>query len=259
MRNLKPLHIILIFFASTLLIQCSKSYKLIDYSSNNYNIDKNLSTNEFLEFDLKNYSKILEKEMNEVLNYSEKDMDIGCPEGLLGNFIADLTLISTIKEVDNTLYFCVLNNGGLRASLPKGKITRGKIYEIMPFDNEIVIIDLTQEQIEELFNYIKNRSLMKDTRKAGVPVSGLRMNINGTKISRIFIGIEEYNDQKKYKLITTDYLANGGDNMDFLKNSKNIAHTGVLLRDAIINYVVILNDQNIKISAELDGRINHAE
>ena len=100
---------------------------------------------------------------------------------------------------------------------------------------------------------------MKESRKAGVPVSGLRMDINGTQISRVFIGIKEYNKENKYKMITTDYLANGGDNMDFLKGSTNITHTGILLRDAIINYIVTLNDQNIKISAELDGRINHAE
>ena len=219
-----------------------------------------MSTNEFSEFNLKKYSQQLDIEMNEILNYSEKSMDIGCPEGLLGNFITDLTLISTIKNTDdNSLYFCVLNNGGLRTSLPKGEVTRRKIYEIMPFDNEIVIIDLTEEQIQDLFIYIKSRSLMKESRKAGVPVSGLRMDINGTQISRVFIGIKEYNKENKYKMITTDYLANGGDNMDFLKGSTNITHTGILLRDAIINYIVTLNDQNIKISAELDGRINHAE
>ena len=219
-----------------------------------------MSTNEFSEFNLKKYSQQLDVEMNEILNYSEKSMDIGCPEGLLGNFITDLTLISTIKNTDdNSLYFCVLNNGGLRTSLPKGEVTRRKIYEIMPFDNEIVIIDLTEEQIQDLFIYIKSRSLMKESRKAGVPVSGLRMDINGTQISRVFIGIKEYNKENKYKMITTDYLANGGDNMDFLKGSTNITHTGILLRDAIINYIVTLNDQNIKISAELDGRINHAE
>ncbi len=261
MRNFTSQHIIFTFLISALLLtQCTRSYKIIDYSSNNYSIDQNLSTNEFSEFNLKKYSQQLDVEMNEILNYSEKSMDIGCPEGLLGNFITDLTLISTIKNTDdNSLYFCVLNNGGLRTSLPKGEVTRRKIYEIMPFDNEIVIIDLTEEQIQDLFIYIKSRSLMKESRKAGVPVSGLRMDINGTQISRVFIGIKEYNKENKYKMITTDYLANGGDNMDFLKGSTNITHTGILLRDAIINYIVTLNDQNIKISAELDGRINHAE
>ena len=66
-----------------------------------------------------------------------------------------------------------------------------------------------------------------------------------------FFGEAEFNyEAEKQKFI---------DNMDFLKGSTNITHTGILLRDAIINYIVTLNDQNIKISAELDGRINHAE
>ena len=100
---------------------------------------------------------------------------------------------------------------------------------------------------------------MKDSRKAGVPISGMRMNINGSKISRVFIGIKEYDKNQNYKLITTDYLASGGDNMDFLKNTKQITRTGILLRDAIINYITTLKSQDIKVSAELDGRINHAE
>ena len=246
MKNFKARHIIIVFFSTALtFIQCTESYKLIDYSSNNYKINNNLSTSEYSEFNLKEYSELLDKEMNEVINTSELNMEIGCPEGLLGNFIADLTLISTIKENNNTSYFCVLNNGGIRTSLPKGEITIGKIYEVMPFDNEIVILDLEHEQMIALFNYIKNRSLINDSRKAGVPVSGIRMNINGSKISRVFIGVEEYNEHKSYKLITTDYLANGGDNMDFLKDALNTTLTGVLLRDAIINYIAALKMQNI--------------
>ena len=238
---------------------CTNKYKLIDYSSSNYNVSNNLSTKEFSEFDLQEYSELLNKEMNEVLNVSEQDMEIGCPEGLLGNFIADLTLTTTDKDDENAHYFCVLNNGGIRTTLSKGEITKGKIYEIMPFDNEIVILDLSHEQMTSLFGYIKNRSIMKDSRKAGVPISGMRMNINGSKISRIFIGIKEYDKNQNYKLITTDYLASGGDNMDFLKNTKQITRTGILLRDAIINYITTLKSQDIKVSAELDGRINHAE
>lgn len=85
------------------------------------------------------------------------------------------------------------------------------------------------------------------------------MRITGTKISRIFIGIEEYDSTRKYKLVTTDYLANGGGNMNFLTKATKIEHTGILLRDAIIDYIVMLKNQNIKVSAEYDGRIYHAE
>ena len=92
--------------------------------------------------------------MNEVLNTSNTLMEIGCPEGKLGNFITDLCLYSIRKNINdldsNEYMFCILNNGGLRTSLPIGKISRGKIYEIMPFDNELVIVKITPDKMKKL-------------------------------------------------------------------------------------------------------------
>jgi 2',3'-cyclic-nucleotide 2'-phosphodiesterase (5'-nucleotidase family) len=64
-----------------------------------------------------------------------------------------------------------------------------------------------------------------------------------------------YDSLKTYKVLTTNYLAFGGDNMEFFKNCKTVLNTKLLLRDVIIKYIMELGENNIKINAQLDGRV----
>ena len=253
------IHKTLLLLLSVLVIGCSNNYKLTSYSSSNNPIEKNLSTANFSEFDLNPYKKELTKKMNQQIGSSAMAMETGSLEGLLGNFIADLTLFTCNSLLNLNVDMCILNNGGFRTALPKGSITRGKIFEIMPFDNQLVILELDGEQMTELINYIKKKTAIASSRKSGVPISGLRITINGSTISRVFIGKNAFNKTKTYKLVTTDYLAKGGDQMEFFKKAKVVSNTNVLLRDAIIDYIIKLEEQKIKITAELDGRVQIKE
>ena len=96
---------------------------------------------------------------------------------------------------------------------------------------------------------------MSKSRKSGVPVSGLRMKITENKITRCMINNSAYNSDQSYYVLTTDYLAKGGDNMEFFKHASEYINTGVLLRDAIINYISEINKTGIKVEAKFDGRI----
>ena len=53
-----------------------------------------------------------------------------------------------------------MNNGGLRNILPKGNITKGDIYKLMPsfFENELVVLELTNDEFGELINYLISRN-----------------------------------------------------------------------------------------------------
>ena len=251
-----------LFVAWTLLLltisSCSK-YNLTHLESKNESVSENLSTDDFSEFNVTLYKNKINNQMKELISISSVEMDVGCPEGTLGNFICDLTLFTTNQILKKEADFCILNNGGFRTSLPQGEITVGKIFEIMPFDNLLVILELNGNQMIELINFIKLKSICDGSRKGGIPVSGIRASLLGSEISRVFIGIEEFNPMKKYKLVTTDYLANGGDGMEFLQNTKLIESTNYLLRDAIIDYLKRLKKQNIQLDAELDGRIEISE
>ena len=134
-------------------------------------------------------------------------------------------------------------------------ITRGNIFEIMPFDNYLVILKLEPNQMEELLQYIKEKSSVGKSRKSGVPVSGLRMKISENKISRCMINNSAFNSDQTYYVLTTDYLAKGGEDMSFFKEAVQYINTGVLLRDAIINYISEINKSGIKVEAKYDGRI----
>ena len=125
----------------------------------------------------------------------------------------------------------------------------------MPFDNYLVILKLDENRIKELLKYIREKSSMGKSRKSGVPVSGLRMKITENKITRCMINNSAYNSDQSYYVLTTDYLAKGGDDMEFFKHASEYINTGVLLRDAIINYISEINKTGIKVEAKFDGRI----
>ena len=255
MKVLKnPSIIIIVLF---IYLSSCGTFKIDSFQSENIQLEDHVSMVDFSEINLPQYKDTLDKEMDEVLNYAVTNMQVGCPEGLLGNFICDLSMFMTNKYYATKIKpdFCVLNNGGFRTSLNKGPITKGKIFEIMPFDNYLVVVTLNDKQFNELLDYIKKKSQMGISRKSGVPVSGIRIRITDNKIDKCFIQNVEYNPNKNYHILTTDYLANGGDNMTFFKKSSNYINTKVLLRDAIIDYIREINKIGTKVEAKFDGRI----
>ena len=182
------------------------------------------------------YKAGIDSIMNEVLCISKIAMTKGNPEGLLGNFVTDLCLLQYSEIAD----ICVMNNGGLRSTLTKGEITRGDIYTLMPFENKLVILELDRESYLELLQHI--------TKRGGEPFSGVRiiMDENGAFLSQ---SLDLSNN--KIKVLTSDYLANGGSNMSFFTGKKQEI-IGLKVRDAIINHCL----SNDTIISKLDNRLS---
>jgi 2',3'-cyclic-nucleotide 2'-phosphodiesterase (5'-nucleotidase family) len=253
-------------FATTLLLlmsiySCNPTYKVIDYKSTNETVEHDFSTTDSLFMLVNQYKVQLDTIMNEVLNTSLVDLEIGNPEGLLGNFVTDLVLQRGIKElhkIDQNLPaidFCVLNNGGLRKPLRKGPITRADIFEMMPFENELVVLELDGLAVKELVDYIATKSRLTDARKAGVPISGMRIILIDSAVNEVRIGMSTLKLDKAYYVITSDYLANGGDNMSFFSKATNTTLTGIKLRDAILDEITSLGKNGQPINAQIDGRV----
>jgi len=182
------------------------------------------------------YQNGIEDQMNEVLTYTKNDLKKGKPQSTIGNFVTDLCLNYT------NAHLCVMNNGGLRTTINKGNITRGKIYELMPFENELVVLELNKSDYLGLLNYI--------TKRGGEPFSGvtITMDDKGNIINNSFP--VDFDSGEKLKVITSDYLANGGDKMSFFKDKEQIK-VGMKLRDAIIDYCTKTDTIDVK----LDDRI----
>ena len=241
-----------------MFVLACQSYKIVDTSSTIIVVDKNIPEQKFDEIELSKYRDSISKEMNKVINHSLITMEVGCPEGLLGDFISDLSILYIKKNFPENKFnpdFCILNNGGFRNSLNKGSITIGDVFQIMPFDNYLLILEIKGNEMNDLINYIKEKSTTNISRKSGVPLSGIRVKISGDKVSRCMINNQMYDSLKTYKVLTTNYLASGGDDMDFLKNCKTIFNTKLLLRDVIIKYIEELGENNIKTNTQFDGRV----
>lgn len=201
------------------------------------------------------YKEELEKSMNEVLNTTNTEMIKATPEGLLGNFVADLCLkvgqeLYTPKN-DKPIDICVLNNGGLRTSLPHGNITRGKVFELMPFENQLVVLTLPGSAMQKLIDYT--------AQKGGIPVSNMTLEIEGNAAKNVTIGDYPFNPNNNYKVITSDYLAHGGDEMNFFSEHTSMEIVNIKIRDAIIKYMVDEKKNNRVLTSKLDNRIINVE
>ncbi|MFN7312689.1 MAG: 5'-nucleotidase C-terminal domain-containing protein [Bacteroidota bacterium] len=190
------------------------------------------------------YKQKLDAQMNEVIGLAEQELKKELPDGSLGNFVADACLTHAQKLYSNTIDFCVLNNGGIRIpSIAQGNITVGRMYELMPFDNNLEVVILNGADCELLFNWI--------AKWKGAPVSGLsiELTVEGSWKNAMINGVP-FNKDKTYTIATTDFIANGGDGAVMFKNGARTA-INYKLRDALIEYVK--NRETIK--ANNNGRI----
>jgi 2',3'-cyclic-nucleotide 2'-phosphodiesterase (5'-nucleotidase family) len=189
--------------------------------------------------------------MDGVIGETEVALEKAQPEGLLGNFVTDACLNISAKyyypEDYGKIDFCFLNNGGLRAALPQGKITLKNIFEVMPFENALTVLTLNGETLEKLFNLI--------AMKGGVPVSGLKMQIKDTVAVNVKIQDMTFDTGRTYRMLTSDYLANGGDGLFFLSDAVNREDLNLKVRDALIEYISNLSKEGRKISSKVEGRI----
>ena len=197
------------------------------------------------------YKTTLDKEMNEVLITSENAFMKGDPEGELGDLVADIVLKQANKKYtvnhNSKVQVCVLNNGGLRVSLPKGEITKGKVFELMPFENEMIVITLSGEKTKMLFDFIGGKN--------GMPVAGVKMGIKNNAATSVFVNGEKFDITKNYCIVTSDYLANGGDKMDFFKDAISTETLNYKLRDALIDELREMRKTGKTLKGQVDGRV----
>ncbi|CAG5077467.1 5'-nucleotidase C-terminal domain-containing protein [Parvicella tangerina] len=258
MNNTSFKGFLLLFLTALCLGSCTNSYKVIETSSENNTVISELSTTDSLYVIAKPYKMELEASMSEVLNVASVNLEREVPEGLLNNFVADLTLSTARSRSAEFVDVCLLNNGGLRVPIMKGEVTRGMIFELMPFENELLVLDLAGEEMIDLINYVVLRSTNENA-KTGVALSGMRVTISNGKASHVMIGTSTFDPEKTYRVVTSDYLAGGGDDMTFFAGAVDSEKLDVKLRDAILDYISGLAEKNIKIDAELDGRVYIAE
>lgn len=193
------------------------------------------------------YRQKMEKQMGEVIGFAPVDMAGGLPESLLLNFSADVMREVATQFTSVRVDMGLMNDGGLRNTIRAGNVTVGNVFEVYPFDNQLVILTLKGNVLRELFVYL--------AKIGGSGISGARFTISNGLATDIFVGAAALDDERSYTLATIDYLADGNDGMVALKKSIGRKYTGLLLRDAMIDYIRKCTSMSRKIESKVEGRI----
>lgn len=235
------------------LMACKPSYNVVDSAFKNKVISPE-TTDIDSTFVLKYlpFKEKLDAEMDEVIGYSKSDLVKNKPESKMTNFLADLLLEesklilkkSGIKFVPDISF---MNYGGIRTGISQGDITVRKIFEVMPFENELVILQLPGSEVQQFLDLIASRG--------GDSLSGVRFRINNNKATQVYIGGEPISPDRLYWLATSDYVADGGDSYAMLQNHQQRIETGAKIRDVIIQYMKRIQADGQIIDPVTDGRI----
>ncbi len=189
--------------------------------------------------------------MAPVLGMSEVYMRAGRPESPLSNWVADV-LRETSAHYGRKADVGLCNMGGLRSSMPKGKVTRGDVIAIAPFENRLCILSLRGSDLLELMRQIAS--------VGGEGVSGLQLAIS--KDGRLLQGSVNgapVEPDRIYTVATLDYLAEGNDKMTVLKKAVSRQVTNHLVRNVLMNYIVAQNELGRRLFARTEGRITVVE
>ena len=170
---------------------------------------------------IKPYRDSMATVMNKHVAYSPCNFVLERPSSNLMNWVADALFVNQTKTVRlSQPAFCLLNFGGLRATLNKGEILMGDLYKLMPFDNTITWVEIPVGLLPEIAAYL--------LKTGGEPLSNAYIE-NGKIVVN---GLNE--NHSHVWIITSDYLANGGDNMLFFKKGSTYSSKTTTLRDALI-------------------------
>lgn len=193
------------------------------------------------------YKSQLDAQMNTVVANVATELTKKQPESTMGNWTAD-ALITGVRRANMAGDFAVCNYGGMRVPvITTGPLTMGELFELSPFDNMIMIVDVPGTIVDSLFQHIASRN--------GWPVSSaIRMKIKDGKMISCLINGQPIDPAKTYKVVTPDYVANGGDDARFMIGLPQV-QTGFLQRDLIVQYAAETARMGKDINVVTEGRI----
>lgn len=235
---------------SLLLSSCAPGlYQPGRASYSRYDIQPARGTDTALQNLVSPYGASVRQTMTTVIGSLETTLVKKQPENPLGYFMTDALMASAAKVFNRRIDVAFMNQGGIRINeLRAGQITTGQIYELMPFDNLVVLLNMNGRILKQLFDHAAGRG--------GWPVSGGTYTIQVKEASDIIIGNQPLNPDATYVVAISDYIADGGDDCTMLANLEKTT-MGYTQRDAILDYVKAITKTGAVIKAPVPNRIKH--
>ena len=198
-------------------------------------ISDSIAANESIDSFILPYKKHIDQEMSSVLAYTPKDLvkTEGDLNTAIGNMMADavMELAEPVfkSRTGKTIDIVLLNYGGIRSSLKAGDVTTRSAFQIMPFENQVIVAEMTGEKVNELVHFLIDSGTAH-------PVAGIELTVNEKNaLEKILIRGQPLVQSKTYYVATNDYLYNGGDNMTFFSGTKSF-DLDYKLRNVLIDY-----------------------
>jgi len=243
-----------VFAITIFLSSCKSHYRIMDMQGEIIEIDSTFDSNP--NTDLHNlvlsYKTQLDSEMNVPIGTSVSIMEYRRPESLLTNLTSDVMKEFGDEHLPDGADIGVMNVFGHRATMPKGTITVGNLFEIYSFDNTITLLDLKGSDLKKMFDAY--------ARIGGAGISSnVKLIIEDRKVKSVSVDNLPINNEKIYKIVTLDYLAEGNDNMSAFRNAISVNNTGITLRDIMIEWVKEQTRMGKEIESVVDGRITIIE
>ena len=234
-----------------IVLSCSKVNHLAKVDSNSYQLDSSVNVENVSHIDsiIQPYKKEIDKEMNKVIGQASKSLTMAFPEGTLGNFVADVLYEKAVEHYEGRVDFAFINYWSIRIEeIPKGAITKSHVFELMPFENHLVIMKVDKKVVLQLFENM--------AQKGGWPVSKqVQFKIKNGNPVDVLINEQPLQEDHTYHVAVSNYLANGGDNCSFFIN-QNRDNLEVMIRDMIMDGIVDIGKSGKLIDAEIEGRIS---
>lgn len=168
------------------------------------------------------------------------------PESPLGNLMADCMKLYAEKLYNKNVDAAFVNFSGMRAYIPKGDITIGTIFKVMPYDNKIVLLSMPGNVFRQFLDH--QASL------GGWPCAGISMVVKDRQAVDIQINNQPLDDAKTYTVAVADYIANGGNQCTMLKGLPQL-NKNYLFRTALIDYIAAFTNAGKPVTATIENRI----
>ena len=225
------------FLLLVCLYSCKQETHLAKIEGARLEINDSLTADQAIEAFVKPYREHVNRDLDSVLayaidTYSKSDGELNTAIGnLMADIIVDRANPIYKSRTSNSIDMVMVNHGGIRSIISKGNITTRTAYEVMPFENSIVVSEMKGKLIkEELIPYLLR------ARRAH-PISGLQLRVdNDFNLIEAKINGESIQDNKTYHVATNDYLYFGGDRMIFFKKGDSLHILDYKIRNALIDY-----------------------
>lgn len=245
-----------IFITSVLFISCNQSTgKLTKLTGGQIKITESIQELDSINTYIAPYRKHIDDVLDDQLAYAPREIskEDGKYNTSEGNLMADITMeqVNPIfrSRTGKNLDFVLLNFGGIRSIISKGGVSARTAYEVMPFDNHILVVELSSQTVRKLISFLVKSHTPH-------PISGLQIVLDkNDSLQSVNIQGTPFDENRNYYVATSNYLLSGGDKMTFFEEALEVTDVDYLSRKTMIDYFIkkdtitaVVDDRFIKVN-----------